>query len=208
MQISDLEKQLIEHQSPELLKNTGKKFGNQSPLLQKELEELKETHKSQLSALKSEVSSLKEQLHLVHASTEPEKCSRHQKQAEAAQAVRIERLTQELTTKSRTIQELKRTVERLQKHREGILLSPKPKLVNPQTKPSANNPSIVSPETFPAVHDERTYQPRAFSGSHITEVQLENERLRTRLEQMEQQWEEEKNSLEAAATQAHAKLCR
>ncbi|XP_062847341.1 centrosomal protein of 162 kDa isoform X2 [Trichomycterus rosablanca] len=208
LQISDLEKQLVEHQSPEHLNNSGKKSETQPHILQEELEQLKEAHKSQLSVLKSEVASLQEQLCLAHSTTEPEKCSRHQKQAESAQAVRMERLTQELATKSRTIQELKRTVERLQKERKGMLLSPKPKSFNLQTKQVANNPNTVPAEIFPAVHDEKDYQPRAFSGSHITEVQQENQRLRTRLELLEQRWEEERVSLQTAASQEHAKLLR
>uniref|UniRef100_A0A672QDM9 Centrosomal protein of 162 kDa n=1 Tax=Sinocyclocheilus grahami TaxID=75366 RepID=A0A672QDM9_SINGR len=63
-------------------------------------------------------------------------------------------------------------------------------------------------ETFPATQDEKDYHPGSFSGSHISEVLLENDSLRMRLEQLEIQREQEKTSLQAAVAQAQSQLLR
>lgn len=172
------------------------------------LEQLKELHQSEVKALKAKVATLTEQYQQVHASAEPEKLSRHQKQAETAHVTRLERLNQELSTKSRTIQELKRTVERLQRERKSMLFSPTFQPSSTQSKQTGKVPALDLAETFPSTQDEKDYQPGVFSGAHISEVQQENERLRFRHEQLEQQWLEERVSLQAAATQAHAQLQR
>ncbi|XP_060778344.1 centrosomal protein of 162 kDa isoform X3 [Neoarius graeffei] len=205
-QISDLEQRLAE-QSPECSDCSSKMSEMQSHAVQ-ELEQLKELHQSEVSTLKSEVATLKKQLQQVHSLAEPEKLSRYQKQAEAAHITRMERLNQELATKSRTIQELKRTVERLQRERKSMLFSPKFQKNRTLSRETGKDPSLVLVETFPSTHDEKDYQPGVFSGSHISEVQQENERLRVRQEQLEQQWLEEKVLLQDAATQAHAELQR
>lgn len=184
-----------------------KKPETQSHAVQ-ELEQLKELHQSEVNALKARVATLKEQLQQAHASAEPEKPSRHQKQAEAAQITRMERLNQELTAKSRTIRELKRTVERLQRERKSMLFSPKFQTSSTLSKDTGEGFSLVLAETFPSTRCEKDYQPGVFSGSHISEVQQENEGLRVRLEQLKHQWLEERVSLQAAVSQAHAELQR
>ncbi|KAF4087905.1 hypothetical protein AMELA_G00076690 [Ameiurus melas] len=205
-QISDLEQRLAE-QGPECRDCSSKKSETQSYAVQ-EMEQLKELHQSEESALKAKVATLKEQPQQAHSSAEPEKPSRHQKQAEVAYITRIERLNQELTTKNRTIQELKRIVERLQRERKSMLFSPKFKTSSTLPKQTGKDPSLVLAQTFPSAQDEKDYQPGVFSGSHISEVQQENERLRARQDQLEQQWLVERVSLQAAASQAHAELKR
>lgn len=201
-----MEQRLAEQSSE--CRDCSSKSETQSPAVQ-ELEQLKEFQQSELSTMKAKVATLKQQLLQAHSSTEPEKLSRHQKQAEAAHITRMERLNQELTTKSRTIQELKRTVERLQRERKSMLFTP-PKLQTSSSlsKQTGKCPSPVLAETFPSIQDEKDYEPGVFSGSHISDVQQENEKLRLRQEQLEQQLLEERVSLKAAATQAHAELQR
>lgn len=100
---------------------------------------------------------------------------RHQRQAEAAFGARIERLNQELATKTRSIQELSRTVDRLQKERRNLLYGPNPRPDNRSTEtkqPSstkmlctaAGAETSAGPETFPAAQYEKTYQPTVFTG--------------------------------------------
>lgn len=195
--------QRLAEQGPECHECSSKKSETQSHTMQ-EVEHLKELHQSEVSALKAEIANLKEQLQQTHFSAEPEKPSRHQKQAEAAHISRMERLNQELTTKSRTIQELKRTVDRLQRERKSMLFSPK-------TQTSRTPSKQTGKDRFPSTQDEKEYQPGLFSGFHISEVQQENEMLRVKQEQLKQQcnnYEEERASLQAAANQAHAELQR
>ncbi|GAA6080502.1 centrosomal protein of 162 kDa [Tachysurus ichikawai] len=205
-QISDLEQQIAE-QGSGCQNCSSKKSATQSHTVE-ELEQPKELPQSDVNTLKTNVGTLKEQPQQLHSSAEHEKPSRHQKQTEAAHINRMERLNQELATKSRTIQELKRTVERLQRERKSMLFSPKYQSSRALSKQTGKEQSLVLVETFPSTQDERDYQPGVFSGSHISEVQQENERLRVKQEQLEYQWLEERTSLQAAATQAHAELRR
>uniref|UniRef100_A0A3B3ZA27 Centrosomal protein of 162 kDa n=1 Tax=Periophthalmus magnuspinnatus TaxID=409849 RepID=A0A3B3ZA27_9GOBI len=98
--------------------------------------------------------------------------SRHQRQADAAFRLRMERLNQELSTKSRTIQDLTRTVERLQRERRSMLSVPVPRAEGraaEEKRPAAQNKSApesdVTAEMFPALNVcEKTYQPTTFTG--------------------------------------------
>ncbi|KAL7887005.1 hypothetical protein AOLI_G00047260 [Acnodon oligacanthus] len=212
-QISELEQRLAER-SQEHQDGLSQESGTQAEPLQEELGKLKEAHQCQVNALKAEVASLQERVRQAYPSAEAEKPSRspsrHQRQAEAAQSARIERLTQELSTKSRTIQELHRTVERLQRERRTMLCAPRVEGSSIKPKQHHSDPAkdqfSVPAETFPPTQDEKYYQPKAFSGSHISEVQQENDRLRLRQEQLELQWEQERIGLHAAATQARSEL--
>lgn len=101
---------------------------------------------------------------------------RRQRQAEEAFGVRIERLNQELSAKTRSIQELSRTVERLQKERRNMLSvpSPRPGPRSGETRrqpgrvkspgPAAAGEKCAEEETFPATQYEKTYQPTVFTG--------------------------------------------
>lgn len=209
-QISDLEQRLAETS----LTNhpaTSQESESQIQALKAELEEIKKTHQNREHDLQAEVASLKEQLQQAEASSEVDKParspSRHQLHAEAAQATRIERLTQELSTKSRTIQELSRTVDRLQRERKTMLSAPgfnRTAGEHRRQSGAAKETKKTAAETFPPTQDEKDYHPGAFAGSHISEVQLENDSLRARLEELEMQREEER----VAVTQARALLLR
>ncbi|XP_076827607.1 centrosomal protein of 162 kDa isoform X2 [Brachyhypopomus gauderio] len=213
-QISDLEQRLAER-IQEQPGSSPEESRAQTQLLQQEVERLKEAHQSQVTDLKTEVACLQEQLQQYHTSAAPphkpsHSPSRHQMQVDAAQTARIERLTHELTVKSRTIQDLHRTVERLQKERRTMLSAPRVDGSNtqPRRHPGPAKDCPVPAETFPATQDEKDYQPQAFSGSHISEVQQENERLRIRQEQQEVRWEQERVLLQTAATHAQDELHR
>uniref|UniRef100_A0A3B1ICP4 Centrosomal protein of 162 kDa n=1 Tax=Astyanax mexicanus TaxID=7994 RepID=A0A3B1ICP4_ASTMX len=216
-QISELEQQLSERSSvPQ--DGLSQESRTKAQLQHTELEQLKAAHQDQVKALKAEIASLQDQIQQARSLAEPEKRSpgpsRHQRQAEAAQATRIERLTQELGAKSRTIQELHRTVERLQRERRTMLSAPRVEGSSTKHRQQHSAPAKepvpvpVPSETFPPTLDEKDYQPRAFSGSHISEVQQENDRLMLRQEQLELQWEQERFSLQAAATQAQNEFRR
>ncbi|XP_062322496.1 centrosomal protein of 162 kDa isoform X3 [Osmerus eperlanus] len=144
--------------------------------------------------------------------------SRHQRQTEAAQGARIERLTQELAAKTRSVQELTRTVDRLQRERRTMLGGPAP---GPRPEARAGDPRRPAPPpappadpgergeaAFPPTLDEKAYQPTAFAGSHISEVLQEKEALRERLERLEvERGQERLERLEDAAL-AREELCR
>eukprot|EP00063_Salmo_salar_P039976 XP_014014811.1 PREDICTED: centrosomal protein of 162 kDa isoform X1 [Salmo salar] len=229
-QISDLEQRLSQKHPVQ----TGSPGVWQAQVcsLQQELELLKENHQSRERSLQAEVHSLQEQLtQQAQSTTEPERApqrspSRHQRQAETALGVRIERLNQELSAKTRSVQELSRTVERLQRERKTMLCGPGSRSegrVGPgearRQAAGSKGPMVVATPgesggtvgeiaTFPPTQDEKDYQPTAFSGSHISEVLQVSEGLRLRLEQLELQRDKERVVLQAAAAQAQAELRR
>lgn len=101
-----------------------------------------------------------------------------QQQADAAFGVRIERLNKELGAKTRTIQELSRSLERLQKERRSAppASSRQPQAENRRTEsrppPGAATPPSCSPaaeESFPAAGCQKTYRPTVFTGTSAAE---------------------------------------
>ncbi|XP_067304358.1 centrosomal protein of 162 kDa [Pseudorasbora parva] len=213
-QITDLEQRLAEKNQNNQA-TSSELSESQTRRLKAELDEVKMAHQKQESTLQAELTSLQEQLRQAQAQalTQTDKParspSRHQLNAEAAQATRIERLTQELSSKSRTIQELSRTVERLQRERKTMLSGPGFDRDEPKRHlGAAKEPKKPAAETFPPTQDEKDYHPGAFSGSHISEVQLENDSLRMRLAQLEIQGDQEKVSMQAAVTHAQNQLLR
>ncbi|XP_064199234.1 centrosomal protein of 162 kDa isoform X1 [Anguilla rostrata] len=217
--ISELEQQLA--QSSPVLQGDGSSSpqGSQSKaqLLQAELESEREAGQARERSLQAELAALRERLSQAGlgdgSSHSPARLDR---QAEAAQSARVQQLTKELASKSRSVQELSRTVERLQRERRTLLSAPAPA---PAGRPGeGRRPGAqgrgrgagagAEAQTFPPTLDEKDYQPTAFSGSHISEVLQESQRLRARLEQQELEAEQERVSLRATAAHAEAELRR
>ncbi|XP_051263216.1 centrosomal protein of 162 kDa isoform X2 [Dicentrarchus labrax] len=217
-QISELEQQLEQKPQLEAANSAAgaEPWLSQVRLLEEELQRVKESHQEKDKSLQDQIESLQQQLkQKAHPSP-----GRHQRQAEAAFGARIERLNQELSAKTRTIQELSRTLERLQKESRNMLSVPnlRPETRSTETKRQpgqAKTPSSATAgetcgaeDTFPAAHYEKTYQPNVFTGSHISEVLQENEALKQQLEQLEVQTEQGKEALKADAAQAKDELRR
>ncbi|KAJ8354141.1 hypothetical protein SKAU_G00217080 [Synaphobranchus kaupii] len=212
--ISELEQQLA--QRPQVSEGDGadspQDGQSKVQLLQAELEGEREEGQARERTLQAELTLLREQL----AQARPGERAAHSptRQAEATQGGRIEQLTKELAGKSRSLQELSRTVERLQKERRTLLSAPPP---GPAGRVGEGRRAAgqgrgrraeTEAQTFPPTLDEKHYQPTAFSGSHISEVLQESQRLRVRLEQLELEAEQERVSLQAAAAHTEAELRR
>nr|XP_040021407.1 LOW QUALITY PROTEIN: centrosomal protein of 162 kDa [Gasterosteus aculeatus aculeatus] len=169
---------------------------------------VEENHQQRERCLQDQIESLQQQ-----AQSSP---GRHQRQAEAASGARIQRLNRDLASKTRTIQDLCRTVERLQKERRNVTSAPNPQAESGPTETKRLVRSakplrcsgVGGEETFPAARCEKTYQPTAFTGSHISEVVQENETLKRRVEQLQLQSEQEKKALRADCERAEEELCR
>uniref|UniRef100_A0A3B4YJX8 Centrosomal protein of 162 kDa n=1 Tax=Seriola lalandi dorsalis TaxID=1841481 RepID=A0A3B4YJX8_SERLL len=198
-QISELEQQLEQKQRVEGESSAAgiKPWMSQVQTLEAELQQVKEAHQTKEKSLGEQIESLQQQLKNRPPQQAQPSPGRHQRQAEAAFGVRIERLNHELATKTRTIQELSRTVERLQRERRSML-----------SVPSSRPETYACGEEVPAAQYEKTYQPTVFSGSHISEVLQENEALRRRLELLQLQTEQEKEALKAEAVQTKEELLK
>ncbi|XP_068508009.1 centrosomal protein of 162 kDa isoform X2 [Syngnathus scovelli] len=200
-QISELEQQLKRKKDVAVTES----WMSQVERMKVELEQVKEAYEQKEIVLQDQIETLKKQVKQKTLQSP----TRHQRQAEEAQSARITRLNQELATKTQTIHELTRTVERLQKERRNMLSGQK----DSQTKESKQvSPvkSAVSPEEeiFTPTECKKTYQPTAFTGSHITEVLKENDALRKDMKQLEIQYEQQKEALKSHVVQAQEDLCK
>ncbi|XP_071998120.1 centrosomal protein of 162 kDa isoform X3 [Engystomops pustulosus] len=106
---------------------------------------------------------------------------------ELTEQARMTRLNRELVSKSKEIQELSKTVERLQKERM-TMLSVKPHS-NPGMTASVLPPfsgSQIEEEHFPAEFDGKSYKPYLVTDFHISEVKQQNKRLEAKVLQISQ----------------------
>ncbi|XP_039662293.1 centrosomal protein of 162 kDa isoform X2 [Perca fluviatilis] len=237
-QISELETQLEQQlKAAHSAAGTERPRVSQGPTLEEELQRVKESHQekekslqdqiesfqNQIESLQEQIESLQEQLkHKASTGATQAQPSpgRHQRQAEAAFGARIERLNKDLASKTKTIQELCSTVERLKKERKSMLSVPNPRTETRSAEmkrqpgpaktpcPAAAGETHGGEETFPAAHYEKTYQPTVFTGSHISEVLQENEALKQRLELLELRSEQQREALKPDAERATKELCR
>ncbi|XP_072251058.1 centrosomal protein of 162 kDa isoform X2 [Leuresthes tenuis] len=209
-QITELEQQLEQKMQVKETAETQSWLAKYQAV-EEELLRVKESHQKKEKCLREQIESIQQQLKN-KAQPSP---GRHQRQAEAAFGARIERLNQELATKTRSIQELSRTVERLQKERKNMLSIPvpRPESCSTETKQqpgptkthrSATEGEPHAEEAFPSAQYEKTYQPTVFTGSHISEVLQEREALQERVKLLQLQNEQDK----ADAAQAKEELCR
>ncbi|KAM9155992.1 centrosomal protein of 162 kDa isoform 2-T3 [Pangshura tecta] len=190
--------------------------------IEQELRNLKENHQITVKNLQTEIQNLKNQnsqLELKKFESGDEDLQTIEYQVEQAHAkARLVRLNQELITKSREIQDLTKTVERLQKERTTMLsnhnLSDKTDNKEKSTEilkkdilaTSKRNASTSEP--FPDTLDEKIYQPHNFADSHISEVLQENARLKDELERLSLEMSQQRVKSQAALAHSESNIQR
>ncbi|TFK12623.1 Centrosomal protein of 162 kDa [Platysternon megacephalum] len=190
--------------------------------IEQELRSLQENHQITVKNLQTEIENLKNQ----NSQLELKKCERDDEdlqtieyQVEQAHAkARLVRLNQELITKSREIQDLTKTVERLQKERRTMLSNhnssdktdDKEKSTEILKKDilgtSKRNASTSEP--FPDTLDDKIYQPHNFADSHISEVLQENARLKDELERLSLEMSQQRVKSQAALAHSESNIRR
>ncbi|KAM9847014.1 centrosomal protein of 162 kDa [Aulostomus maculatus] len=204
-QISELEKHL-EKKEQVVATEVGMSHVHR---LEEELKHLKEAQQQKEKSLQDQIETLQQQL----KQTAQPSPGRHQQQAKEAVGVRIKHLNQDLATKTQTIQELSRTVEKLQKERRNMLQLPRQEAHSSATRQQQAPSKMLcaataGEERFPSAHDEKSYQPTVFTGSHISEVLQEKEALMERFRLLEIHSEQEKEALKSDAVEAKREVCR
>uniref|UniRef100_A0A3Q2YGS9 Centrosomal protein of 162 kDa n=1 Tax=Hippocampus comes TaxID=109280 RepID=A0A3Q2YGS9_HIPCM len=213
-QISELEQQLKYKQEGAAISASGtESWMSQVERMKVELQQVQEAYEQKETILQDQIETLKKQTLYMYSLQALHSPTRHQRQAEEAHGARIARLNQELSLKTQTVQELTRTVERLQKERRNMLSGPNLQQDSQNKEPKRQLNTVKSAlstqeEMFPAAQCEKTYQPTVFTGSHITEVLKENDALRERLKQLELHNEQQKEALTCDVVQAKEELCR
>ncbi|XP_057345345.1 centrosomal protein of 162 kDa-like isoform X2 [Manis pentadactyla] len=160
--------------------------------LEKELSDMKEAHQVTVRNLEAEIGILKHQkaeLGLKKKDKDDKDFQSIEFQVEQAHAkAKLMRLNEELAAKGREIQDLSKTVERLQKERRTMLSSQSSQgreeattnRVKKGVPPAGKGDALSSS----AALGGRLYQPDAFTDSHLSEVLQENRRLKSELQRL------------------------
>ncbi|XP_008163743.3 centrosomal protein of 162 kDa isoform X4 [Chrysemys picta bellii] len=186
--------------------------------IEQELRSLKENHQITVKNLQTEIENLKNQnsqLKLKKCERDDEDLQTIEYQVEQAHAkARLVRLNQELITKSREIQDLTKTVERLQKERTTMLSnhnsSDKEKSTEILKKDilATSKRNASTSEPFPDTLDDKIYQPHNFADSHISEVLQENARLKDELERLSLEMSQQRVKSQAALAHSESNIRR
>ncbi|KAM7173406.1 centrosomal protein of 162 kDa isoform 2-T5 [Macrochelys suwanniensis] len=190
--------------------------------IEQELCSVKENHQITVKNLQTEIENLKNQ----NSQLEFKKCEKDDEdlqsieyEVEQAHAkARLVRLNQELITKSREIQDLTKTVERLQKERRTMLSNhnSSDKTDNKEKSTEVLKKDILATskrnastnEPFPDTLDDKIYQPHNFADSHISEVLQENARLKDELERLSLEMSQQRVKSQAALAHSESNIRR
>ncbi|XP_011215383.2 centrosomal protein of 162 kDa isoform X2 [Ailuropoda melanoleuca] len=177
--------------------------------LQRELDGIKEAHQSTVRKLEAEIDILKREkaeLELKKNDKDDKDLQSVEFQIEQAHAkAKLARLSEELAEKRREIQDLSKTVERLQKERRTMLSDQNSKgreeVTAKRVKKDGLHSGKGSANSFPGTLDGKLYQPHTFADSRVSEVLQENCRLKNELERLIVERNELKMKSEAAMNQ-------
>ncbi|XP_028578733.2 centrosomal protein of 162 kDa isoform X5 [Podarcis muralis] len=214
--VGELE-QLLEYK----LLNEPQKLPDKATTLaahERELCSVNEAHQITVQNLQTEINSLRSQLAQLElqkkAKDDADLQSLEYQVEQAHSKAKLVRLNQEMIAKNREIQDLTKTVERLQKERRIMLSSGK---ADAKEKPSGIlkkdivKPSQLNPrneEFFPGTLDEKIYQPHAFADCHISEVLQENSRLKDDVEKLTLELSQERIKAQAAMANSESLVRR
>ncbi|KFM09818.1 hypothetical protein AS27_06439, partial [Aptenodytes forsteri] len=165
--------------------------------LEQELQNLKKTHQITVKNLQTEIENLKSQNSQLKLRSKKDNKDLESTDSQLRQGNtkdRLLKLNEELVTKNREIQDLTKTVEKLQKERV-VMLSDN----NLRTKTTKENTTEIlkkntsatdkrnssNSKTFLSIfNDDKIYQPHTFSDSNLSEVLQENAQLKEELERL------------------------
>ncbi|NWV19514.1 CE162 protein, partial [Origma solitaria] len=180
--------------------------------LEQELQNLKKTHQITVGNLQTEIENLKSQnsqLKLRSKNYNKDLESTDSKMKQGNTKDRLLKLNEELVTKNREIQDLTKTVEKLQKERMVMLsdnnLRNKPNTNGNSTEILKKNTSATdqrnsdNSEPFLNIfNDDKIHQPHTFSDSHLSEVLQENAHLKEELERLSLEMSQQRVKSQAA----------
>ncbi|XP_062837180.1 centrosomal protein of 162 kDa isoform X2 [Anolis carolinensis] len=185
--------------------------------LEKELCNVNEAHQMTVNNLQAEIDSLRSQIGELERqknATDNAELQSLEHQVEQAHAkAKMVRLNQEVIAKNREIQDLTKTIERLQKERR-IMLSDKNSPGKADNKGKLSGILKRDPrntrneEFFPATLDDKIYKPDAFADCHVSEVLQENMQLKNELEKLTLEMSQQRVSSQAAIANSESLVRR
>ncbi|NWW03771.1 CE162 protein, partial [Oreocharis arfaki] len=180
--------------------------------LEQELQNLKKTHQITTGNLQTEIENLKSQnsqLKLRSKNDDKDLETMGSKVRQGNTKDRLLKLNEELVTKNREIQDLTKTVEKLQKERMVMLSDNN---LRNETNINGNSAEVLkkntsatdrrnSNNTEPCLSifsDDKIHQPHTFSDSHFLEVLQENAHLKEELERLSLEMSQQRVKSQAA----------
>lgn len=183
--------------------------------LEKELSNVKEAHQLTVKNLEAEIDILKDlnaKLNLNKTDKDDKDIQSVEFQVEQAYAnAKLVRLSEELAAKSREIQNLSKTVERLQKERRVMLSNQNSKsreVTSKRVKKDVPHSSRGGGNAYSGTQNSKLYQPYTFTDSHMSEVLQENCRLKNELEVLILERNELKKKSEVTVSQLENSIQR
>ncbi|NXA74117.1 CE162 protein, partial [Thryothorus ludovicianus] len=190
--------------------------------LEQELQNLKKTHQITVGNLQTEIENLKSQnsqLKLRSKNDNKDLESMDSKMKQGNTKDRLLKLNEELVTKNREIQDLTKTVEKLQKERMVMLSDNN---LRNKTDTNGNSKEVLkknisaadrrnSNNTEPCLsifNDGKIQQPHIFSDSHLSEVLQENAHLKEELERLSLEMSQQRVKSQAALAYSESNLRR
>ncbi|XP_053830721.1 centrosomal protein of 162 kDa isoform X2 [Vidua macroura] len=218
--LSELE-QLLAY---EFMNETPKLNGDKvtSAELEQELQNLKKTHQITVGNLQTEIENLKSQnsqLKLRSKNDNKDLESMDSKVKQGSTKDRLLKLNEELVTKNREIQDLTKTVEKLQKERMVMLSDDN---LRNKTNTNGNSTEVLKKNTsatdgrnsnnteprLSIFNDDKIHQPHSFSDSHLLEVLQENAHLRAELEKLSLEMSQQRVQSQAALAYSESNVRR
>ncbi|NWI90010.1 CE162 protein, partial [Pitta sordida] len=180
--------------------------------LEQELQNLKKTHQITVRNLQTEIENLKSQnsqLNLRSRNDNKDLECTDSKMKQSNTKDRLLKLNEELVTKNREIQDLTKTVEKLQKERMMMLSDNN---LRNKTNSKENCAEVLKKNTsatdkrnsnnsepFQSIsNDDKIHQPHAFSDSHLSQVLQENAQLKEELERLSLEMSQQRVKSQAA----------
>ncbi|NXL50727.1 CE162 protein, partial [Podilymbus podiceps] len=184
--------------------------------LERELQNLKKTHQIAIKNLQTEIENLKSQNSQLKLGSKKDNKDFESTDSEMKQGNtkdRLLKLNEELVTKNREIQDLTKTVEKLQKERMVMLSDNnlRSKADNKENSSEILKKNTSAPdkrnssksEAFLSVfNNDKAYQPHTFSDSNLLEVLQENAQLKEELERLSLEMNQQR--VKAQATLAYS----
>ncbi|NWR41360.1 CE162 protein, partial [Regulus satrapa] len=218
--LAELE-QLLAH---EFMNETPKLNGDKatSTELEQELQNLKKTHQITVGNLQTEIENLRSQnsqLKLRSKNYNKDLESMDSKMKQGNTKDRLLKLNEELVTKNREIQDLTKTVEKLQKERMVMLSDNN---LRNKTNTNGNSADVlkkntsatdrrnsINAEPCPSIfNDDKIHQPHTFSDSHLSEVLQENAHLKEELERLSLEMSQQRVKSQAALAYSESNIRR
>ncbi|NXY71594.1 CE162 protein, partial [Glareola pratincola] len=180
--------------------------------LEQELQNLKRSHQITVKNLQTEIENLKSQnsqLKLGSKKNNKDLESTDSQMKQGNTKDRLLKLNEELVTKNREIQDLTKTVEKLQKERMVMLSDNNlrnkmdnkenaTEILKKNTLATDKRNSSNSEPFLSIFNDDKIYQPQTFSDSNLSEVLQENAQLKEELERLSLEMNQQRVKSQAA----------